>query len=217
MQSIHSIDSNEERNWNFVSSYEFQLICVRLRISKFVFNCEYAREDITHDRNCSDSSCSNSKDQTREKCRQKSDIQTIYVCVFDLASANLDNISIKRVYCVTNAAHSPGMLNSSIPSRYEANMSVAWVNIGFDNCSSIPQFEIDFNRNPQHQLNSLRPSDACMPTSSHYLKQCCNIVNFTLGNKLQWNLNQFFTFHPRKCILFFCQVIGDHFVSASVC
>ena len=25
---------------------------------------------------------------------------------------------------------------------------------------------------------------------SHYLNQCCNIVNWTLGNKLQWNLNQ---------------------------
>ena len=26
--------------------------------------------------------------------------------------------------------------------------------------------------------------------SSHYLNQCWNIVNWTLGNKLQWNLNQ---------------------------
>ena len=25
---------------------------------------------------------------------------------------------------------------------------------------------------------------------SHYLNQCCNIVNLTLGNKLQWNLNR---------------------------
>ena len=25
---------------------------------------------------------------------------------------------------------------------------------------------------------------------SHYLNQCWNIVNWTLGNKLQWNLNQ---------------------------
>ena len=25
---------------------------------------------------------------------------------------------------------------------------------------------------------------------SHYLNQCCNIVNWTLGNKPQWNFNQ---------------------------
>ena len=57
-----------------------------------------------------------------------------------------------------------------------------------------------------HQLNTLRPSDAYMrgwtnhhwfrywlvayPTSSHYLNQCWNIVNWTLGNKLQWNINR---------------------------
>ena len=28
------------------------------------------------------------------------------------------------------------------------------------------------------------------PAPSHYLNQCWNIVNWTLGNKLQWNLNQ---------------------------
>ena len=27
---------------------------------------------------------------------------------------------------------------------------------------------------------------------SHYLNQCCNIINWTLGNKLQWNLNRNF-------------------------
>ena len=26
--------------------------------------------------------------------------------------------------------------------------------------------------------------------ASHYLKQCWNIVNWTLGNKFQWNLNE---------------------------
>ena len=28
------------------------------------------------------------------------------------------------------------------------------------------------------------------PVPSHYLNQCLNIVNWTLGNKLQWNLNR---------------------------
>ena len=32
---------------------------------------------------------------------------------------------------------------------------------------------------------------AChLSASSHYLNQCWNIVSWTLGNKLQWNLNQ---------------------------
>ena len=55
-------------------------------------------------------------------------------------------------------------------------------------------------------VNSLRPSDAYMrqwsnhhwfrlwlvalPAPSHYLNQCWDIVNWTLGNKLQWNLNR---------------------------
>ena len=55
-------------------------------------------------------------------------------------------------------------------------------------------------------INSLRPSDAYMhqqinhhwfrqwlvawPAPSHYLNHCWNIVNWTLGNKLQWNLNR---------------------------
>ena len=53
-------------------------------------------------------------------------------------------------------------------------------------------------------LNSLRPSDSytCICGSKlatigsdnslspgHYLNQCWNIVNWSLGNKLQWNLN----------------------------
>ena len=54
-------------------------------------------------------------------------------------------------------------------------------------------------------FNSLMPSDAYMcqktnhhwfrqwlvawPAPSHYLNQCWNIVNWTLINKLQWNLN----------------------------
>ena len=28
------------------------------------------------------------------------------------------------------------------------------------------------------------------PVPSHYMSHCCNIVNLTLRNKLQWNLNQ---------------------------
>ena len=47
-------------------------------------------------------------------------------------------------------------------------------------------------------LDSLRPSYVCNLTSigsawsapSHYLNQCCNIVNWNLGNKRQWNLNR---------------------------
>ena len=55
-------------------------------------------------------------------------------------------------------------------------------------------------------LKPLRPSDAYMrrqsndhwfrkwlvawSTPSHYLNQCWNIVNWTLGNKLQWNFNR---------------------------
>ena len=37
-----------------------------------------------------------------------------------------------------------------------------------------------------------RPSDAYMHwwTTSHYLNQCWNIVNWTLSNKLQWNFNR---------------------------
>ena len=56
------------------------------------------------------------------------------------------------------------------------------------------------------RVNSLRPSDAYLhqqtnhhwfrqcivawPAPSHYLNQCWNIVNWTLGNKLQWNFNR---------------------------
>ena len=35
--------------------------------------------------------------------------------------------------------------------------------------------------------NDLSPSQAA---PSHYLNQCWNIVNLTLGNKLQWNFNR---------------------------
>ena len=57
-----------------------------------------------------------------------------------------------------------------------------------------------------YQLNPLRPSDAYMrrwsnhhwfrqwlvdrSAPSHYLNQCWNIVNWTIGNKLQWNSNR---------------------------
>ena len=55
-------------------------------------------------------------------------------------------------------------------------------------------------------VNSLRPSDACLrqwtnhhwfrqwlvawPAPSRYLNQCWNIVNWTIGNKFQWNMNR---------------------------
>ena len=57
------------------------------------------------------------------------------------------------------------------------------------------------------RINSLRLSDAYMhqqnnhhwlklwlvtwSTPSHYLNRCWNIVNLTLGNKIQWNLNRY--------------------------
>ena len=57
-----------------------------------------------------------------------------------------------------------------------------------------------------YDINSLRPSDAFMrqqtnhhwfrlwlvawPAPSHYLNQCWNIVNWTIGNKPQWNLKR---------------------------
>ena len=40
-----------------------------------------------------------------------------------------------------------------------------------------------------YKFKSLRPSDAWM-APSHYLNQCWNIVNWTLGNKIRWNFNQ---------------------------
>ena len=60
--------------------------------------------------------------------------------------------------------------------------------------------------NHWHFVNSLRLSDAYMrrqinhnwfrqwlvawTTPSHYLNQCWNIINWALGNKLQWNFNR---------------------------
>ena len=63
----------------------------------------------------------------------------------------------------------------------------------------------NFNKETQSTINSLRPSDAyiCVgkptiigsdnglsPERRHYLNQCWNIVNWALGNKLQWNFNR---------------------------
>ena len=71
----------------------------------------------------------------------------------------------------------------------------------------------EFERNSRNgdtdgswHINSLRPSDAYMrqwtnhhwfrkwlvawSAASHYLNQCWNIVNWAIGNKLQWNLKQ---------------------------
>ena len=35
-----------------------------------------------------------------------------------------------------------------------------------------------------------RVTDVACSAPSHYLNQCCNIVNLTLRNKIQWNLNR---------------------------
>ena len=65
---------------------------------------------------------------------------------------------------------------------------------------------LTFLTNLTVHVNSLRPSDAYLrqwnyhhwfrwwlvawSVPSHYLNQCWNIVNWTLGIKFQWNLNQ---------------------------
>ena len=62
------------------------------------------------------------------------------------------------------------------------------------------------NEECRYCINSLRPRDAYMRDqtkpplvqimarrlfgASHYLNQCCDIVNWTLRNKLQWNFNR---------------------------
>ena len=83
-------------------------------------------------------------------------------------------------------------------------------------------------------LNSLRPSDAYMhqqtnhhwfrkwlvawPPPSHYLNQCWDIVNWTLRNKLQWNLNQNpYIFIQENVIESVDCENGGHLVLASMC
>ena len=55
------------------------------------------------------------------------------------------------------------------------------------------------------------------PAPSHYLNQCWDIVNWTLGNKLQWNQSKFKHFHSWKCIWKCCLRNDDYFDLASVC
>ena len=43
-------------------------------------------------------------------------------------------------------------------------------------------------------VNSLRPSDTYMSAPSHYMRQCWNIVDWTLRNKLHWNFNRSWNF-----------------------
>ena len=57
-------------------------------------------------------------------------------------------------------------------------------------------------------FNSLRPSDA-WSAPSHYLNQCWNIVNWTLGNKIQRNLN-------RNWYIFFHENAFENIVRKSV-
>ena len=62
--------------------------------------------------------------------------------------------------------------------------------------------------------------DCCLMAPSHFLNQCwLIIVNWTLGNKLQWNLNQdTVSFHSRICIWKLCLLQnGHHFVLISMC
>ena len=52
---------------------------------------------------------------------------------------------------------------------------------------------------------------------SHYLNQCWNIVNWTIRNKLQWNINQNSNIFIKKCV-WKCRLWnGSHFVLASMC
>ena len=48
--------------------------------------------------------------------------------------------------------------------------------------------------------------------ASHYLNQCCNIVNWTLRNKFQWHINRNSRKYLRKCRLQY----DVYFVSASM-
>ena len=50
---------------------------------------------------------------------------------------------------------------------------------------------------------------------SHYLNQCWNIVNWTLGNKLQWSFNRNLNISIQENA--FENVCCGHFVSASMC
>ena len=53
-----------------------------------------------------------------------------------------------------------------------------------------------------------------MPWSvpNHYLNQCLNIVKWTIGNKLQWNLNKkMYIFHSKKSISKYHLENGGHF------
>ena len=47
-------------------------------------------------------------------------------------------------------------------------------------------------------VNSLRPSDTYMSAPSHYLRQCWNILDWTLRNKLHWNFNRSWNFLFKK-------------------
>ena len=95
-------------------------------------------------------------------------------------------------------------------------------------------------------VNSLRPSDAymCQQSShhwfrlwlvawsapSHYLNQCWNIVNWTIGNQLQWNfyLNSNIFIHENAFESVVCEMavflsrpqcvnvhIGEHLITAN--
>ena len=83
-------------------------------------------------------------------------------------------------------------------------------------------------------FNLLRPSDAYMHQEtnhhwfrkwlvawlapSHYLNQCWNIINWTLGNKLQWNLNRKLNMFIQENAFEKCRLWnGGHFVSAIMC
>ena len=67
--------------------------------------------------------------------------------------------------------------------------------------------------NNNHSDNAL-----VWPAPSHYLNQCWNIVNWTVGNNLQWNLyRKLYIFIKKKCFWKYRQEVRGHFVSASMC
>ena len=79
---------------------------------------------------------------------------------------------------------------------------IAFINIIDIHCNGIPPFISDAAKLLTHwgrvthicvSKLTIFSSDKWLvtwPAPSHYLNQCWNIVNWTLGNKLQWNLNR---------------------------
>ena len=89
-------------------------------------------------------------------------------------------------------------------SGYSILSTIAW--LALKSHVSMAYVESNILNHSTASVNTLRPSDAYMrrwsnhhwfrwrlvawSAPSHYLNQCWNIVNRTLGNELQWNFNR---------------------------